>query len=224
VFGPVESETPLATRCVQATRAEVALSREQPIRANYSSTCGGITADVWEAWPAAPLPYLSGRRDEEGGRDFCASSRHYRWQERFPVDEFVSNLSRFGRERGVALPREGVGELLDVRVVSRSRSGRVSRLEVITTNGRIGISGYDLRWVLRQPGRPGSILRSTLVKVDVLRDRETREPIEVTISGAGSGHGVGLCQTGALGMAKGGHSAHAILEHYYQGVEIRALY
>ena len=46
----------------------------------------------------------------------------------------------------------------------------------------------------------------------------------VVASGAGSGHGVGLCQTGALGMARAGKSAEAILEHYYRGIELRRLY
>ena len=42
--------------------------------------------------------------------------------------------------------------------------------------------------------------------------------------GHGSGHGVGLCQTGALGMARAGKSAEAILEHYYRGIELKRLY
>ena len=51
VYGPVENERPLATRCVESTAGEVALAGGGPIRANYYSTCGGITADVWEGWP-----------------------------------------------------------------------------------------------------------------------------------------------------------------------------
>ena len=51
VYGPLESEKPLATRCVTSTRGQVSLSDGWPIRANYCGTCGGISAEVWEAWP-----------------------------------------------------------------------------------------------------------------------------------------------------------------------------
>lgn len=224
VYGPIESEAPLATRCVTGTRAEVALYDDQPIRANYSSTCAGITADVWESWPADPLPYLVSRRDTGDGADYCAASRHYRWVERYSMAEFTRNLRRFCPERGVPLPKGGIGNVLDVRVAGRSTSGRVWRLEVITSTGRIMIPGRELRWVLRRAGMPGSIMRSTLVKVDVRRDRATREPIEVVVTGGGNGHGVGLCQTGALGMARAGIRGEAILAHYYTGIEIRRVY
>lgn len=224
IYGPVDSETPLATQCVTGTRALVALSDDAPIRANYSSTCGGITAEVWESWPADPLPYLRSRIDGENGTMWCAASRHYRWEERFSVEEFARNLRRFCPERGVALPKGGVGEILDARVTGRSRSGRVWRLEVITSNGRIEIPAHELRWVVRRAGMPGSILRSTLIKVGVERNRATRQVTAIVVSGAGNGHGVGLCQTGALGMARGGKRATEILEHYFTGVEVREVY
>jgi stage II sporulation protein D len=224
VYGPVESETAQATQCVTSTRAQVALSGDLPIRANYSSTCGGITTDVWESWPADPMPYLVSRRDRGAGGDYCSQSRHYRWVERFTVDEFARNLRRFCPERGVPLPKGGVGEILDVRTTGRSRSGRVWRLEVITSTGRITIPAHELRWVLRRAGLPGSILRSTLIKVGVQRNASTRAVREIVVSGGGNGHGVGLCQTGALGMARAGKRAAEIIEHYFTGVEVRAVY
>jgi SpoIID/LytB domain protein len=80
--------------------------------------------------------------------------------------------------------------------------------------------------VLRRPTSGGGspILRSNLFKLDVRRDRATGRALAVVVSGAGSGHGVGLCQTGALGMARAGRSAEQILEHYYRGVSLRRLY
>ena len=48
--------------------------------------------------------------------------------------------------------------------------------------------------------------------------------MEVLASGAGSGHGVGLCQTGALGMARAGAKAEEILEHYYPHIALERLY
>lgn len=228
VYGPIEAERPLASRCVESTAGEVALSAGQPIRANYCSTCGGITADVWEAWPAGPLPYLVGHRDRggsvSGGPDHCAASPHYRWREEWPAAEFVANLASFGPGLGVPLPRGGRGRLVDVRVDSRSRSGRVWRLRVETTTGVVIVPAWSLRQVLRRPGNAASILRSNLFKVDVRRDPGTGRVLAVVASGAGSGHGVGLCQTGALGMARDGRAAEEIIHHYYRGVEIRRLY
>jgi len=224
VYGPVENEKPLATQCVESTAGEVALFGGAPIRANYYSTCGGITADVWEAWPTPPLPYLVSHRDRDGGADYCSSSPHYRWREEWKVADFLSSLRNFGPTYGVHLPSGGLGELLDVRVDSRSRSGRVWWLVVETSRGQIRIPAYSLRQVIRRPGNPAAILRSTLFKVDVRRDRHTRRAIAVVASGAGSGHGVGLCQTGALGMARAGRSGEAIIRHYFTGVDVERWY
>jgi stage II sporulation protein D len=224
VYGPVETERPLATRVVQATSGAVALFRGQPIRANYCSTCGGITADVWEAWPTEPLDFLVSHRDRAATSDYCVASPHHRWQEKWSAKEFADNLARYGREHRVALPAAGVGQLVDVVVTDRSRSGRVWRLEVRTTTGVIVVPAHVLRMVLRRGGNPTAILRSTLFKIDVRRDPDSRRAIEVVASGAGSGHGVGLCQTGALGMARSGRSAEDILRHYYPGIEIRRQY
>ncbi len=223
VYGAVESERPLATRCVESTRGLVALSGGLPIRANYCSTCGGITAEVWEAWPAAPLPYLVSHLDRGSG-DYCAASRQYRWREEWSAGEFLLNLARFGPPQGVTLPPQGLGSLLDVRVEQRSRSGRVWRLVVSTTTGEVAIPAYAIRLVLRRGSNPDAILRSNLFKVDVRRDPASRRALAVVASGAGAGHGVGLCQTGALGMARQGADAATILAHYYRLIELRTLY
>lgn len=223
LYGPIESEKPAASRCVESTRGTIAISNGQAIRANYCSTCGGITAEVWEAWPAASLPYLVSHRDHGSG-DWCAASNSYRWREEWTAAEFASNVARFGPLQGVALPAGGVGEIQDVRVESRSRSGRVWKLGITTSTGAIEIPAYAIRWVLRRPGNPTAILRSNLFKVDVRRDPASRRTLAIVVSGAGAGHGVGLCQTGAIGMARAGKSANEILEHYYRGVEIKRFY
>jgi len=230
LYVAVEGERPLASRCVQSTAGEVALSDGRPVRANYCSTCGGITADVWEAWPADPLPYLVSHRDrpihagEGTADDYCAASRHFRWQEEWPAAELLSNLAEFCPANGIPLPPGRLGSLVNVSVESRSRSGRVWRLVVETTAGQVVIPAWSLRQVLRRPGNPRAILRSNLFKVDVRRDPRTDRVLSVVASGAGSGHGVGLCQTGALGMARLGRKAEEIMRHYYRGAEIKQLY
>lgn len=223
-YSPTERERPLATRCVETTRGLVCMANDRPIRANYCSTCGGVTADVWEAWPAEPLPYLRGRADRGAGEgDFCAMSPQYRWREEWSVAEFAATLARFAPAHGVSLPAAGIGGIERVEVARRSRSGRVWTLRVGTTTGDLEIPAHALRQVLRRPGKPGSILRSNLFKIALRRDAAGR-PAAVVVSGAGSGHGVGLCQTGALAMARGGARAGQILTHYYEGTSLVKLW
>jgi stage II sporulation protein D len=224
LYGPAEAERPLASRCVESTRGQASLFAESPIRANYCSTCGGITADVWEAWPTDPRGYLVSVADRGAGEgDHCALSPQYRWREAWPVEQFAATIARWAPAQNVPLPAGGVGEIRDVRVESRSHSGRVWRLRVETSSGPVVIPAYSLRQVLRRPGGSGAILRSNLFKIGVRRDAAGRV-VEVVASGAGSGHGVGLCQTGALAMARGGASATRILGHYYAGTEVKRLY
>jgi stage II sporulation protein D len=222
VYGPVESERPLATRCVETTRGQVARSDGQPIRANYYSTCGGITADVWEGWPASGFPYLRSTRDRGPNGDWCATSPQYRWREEWTVPEFLATLAKFGPPEGVAMPGDSMRALIGVQVDARSRSGRVWRLRIQTNAGDILLPAHVLRRVVRRPA--GTLLRSNLFKIDVRRDPRTRRARAVVASGAGFGHGVGLCQTGALGMARAGRKGEQILEHYYPGAELRRLY
>ena len=225
LYSPVESERPLATQCVESTRGTVCTADGQPIRANYCSTCGGITADVWEAWPTEPCSYLRSSADRGvGDGDHCALSPQYRWREEWPLAEFTANVARFAPQYGVPLPRAGVGDVQDVAVLRRSHSGRVWTLRVTSTTGNIDVPAYSLRQVLRRPGNPNAILRSNLFKIGVRRDATSLKPVAIVASGAGSGHGVGLCQTGALGMAKTGAKGEDILAHYYPGATLRRLY
>ncbi len=224
VYGPREAERPLATRCVESTRGLVGLSRGTPIRANYYSTCGGITAEAWEAWPTSSYDYLTSHPDAGAAGDHCASSPVYRWREEWTARDFAANLAKHARTFGVSLPAGGVGEVVDVRVAERSRSGRVWRLEVETTTGLIRIHAHSLRQMLRRGGNPSAILRSNLFKIAARRDPASRRVVAVVASGAGSGHGVGLCQTGALGMARRGTRGEGILAHYYPGASLKRLY
>src|SRR5204863_1098272 len=103
----------------------------------------------------------------------------FRWRETWTAQEFADNLTRHASERGIDLPARGLGEIVDVRVGSRSRSGRVWRLDVITTTGHVEVPAYGLRQVLRRAGHPEAILRSNLFKIDVRRDPASGRALEV---------------------------------------------
>jgi stage II sporulation protein D len=107
------------------------------------------------------------------------------------------------------------GEIRDLKPARIGDSGRVVQLEIIGSRSSVVVNGYRVRNALG--------LRDTLYTL-------SRTPADdgsiasFTFDGRGWGHGVGLCQTGAVGMARAGRSAEEILKTYYRGVELRRAY
>ena len=104
----------------------------------------------------------------------------------------------------------------DVQVVSHTASGRVRTLAVTTDAGRAELQGNDIRFAIRTVG--GAILPSTYFSVEP----EYRDGVvsRVTLRGQGNGHGVGMCQWGAIGRARAGQSFRTILGTYYPGTTV----
>jgi stage II sporulation protein D len=227
LYGGAGDESPLTDRCVRETAGLVAAYRGRLIRANYSSTCGGVTANVEDVWPEPALPWLRSRPDaeREGGEPYCAKSPQFRWTEIWDVPEFLAIVNRTYPALVAPLPLGGATRLKDVRVLSRSASGRVAELEIDTDIGPLILRGDSARRVLLRPARsigaggPGTLLRSSLFKIGLVRDG-AGEPVAVVATGAGFGHGVGLCQWGALEMARRGRGFREILEHYFTGIRV----
>ena len=80
-----------------------------------------------------------------------------------------------------------------------------------------------IRWVVGRTSNPDLILPSDRFEVDITRNRDG-VVTSVTFRGSGYGHGVGMCQCGAIGKAREGWTYDQILSHYYTGIEIRKLY
>lgn len=207
----------ITDRAVAETRGRVVAHRGQLIRAYYSSTCGGHGSTLSDVWTRQPAPYLVGRRDAGAGASWCAGSPQFRWSEVWTAAE-LGAIVREHLPREIGVPADSVGALLGLEIVERDGSGRVKRLRIRTDRADHEVRGDRIRWVLRPASGRFSILRSTLFNLEELREGERLGGIRV--SGGGFGHGVGLCQTGALGMARAGRSARAILEHYYAGAEV----
>jgi SpoIID/LytB domain protein len=102
-----------------------------------------------------------------------------------------------------------------VRVLRRGVSGRVNLLEVEGSQGKKQVRGeLDIRQLFGG-------LRSSMFVVKAVPEGN---PTESVFRGGGWGHGVGMCQTGAIGMADGGKTHQEILRHYYPGSELKQLY
>ncbi|HEX5890969.1 MAG TPA: SpoIID/LytB domain-containing protein, partial [Pyrinomonadaceae bacterium] len=132
-----------------------------------------------------------------------------------PFSSWTSNLSLGQVQARLARAARGIGQILDLRVVSRGSSHRVTDLEIVGSNGTAHVRGGRIRSVLG--------LREQLFVID--RDYDDSGRItSFVFSGRGWGHGVGMCQVGAYGLAKQGWSHEQILKAYYTGIELTRIY
>lgn len=223
VYGGAGSEHDVTSRAVRETAGVVALHRGAPIEAFYHSTCAGRTAAIDEVWPDAPRPYLVSVVDVDPrtGQAYDHFSSRFRWTQSWTAPQINEIL---GRTLADSLPAgvNSVGELRDMRILDRTTSGRVARMRIETSTTTFHIGRDRLRWILRTP--QGLLLNSSLLHdIEFQRDGNGRVT-ELTIHGGGWGHGIGMCQVGAMGRARAGQDYRAILSAYYPGTELRRLY
>ena len=107
------------------------------------------------------------------------------------------------------------GEIRDLKPARLGNSGRVVQLEIIGSRRSVVVNGYRVRGALG--------LKDTLYSLSRTM-ADDGSVSSFTFDGRGWGHGVGLCQTGAVGLARAGRSTEEILKTYYQGVELRRAY
>jgi stage II sporulation protein D len=132
-----------------------------------------------------------------------------------PFSSWTKNLSLAQVQARLARAARGIGQIVDLRVVARGSSHRVTDLELVGTNGTGHVRGGRIRSALG--------LREQLFVIDREYDENGRVT-EFVFSGRGWGHGVGMCQVGAYGLAKQGWSVEQILKAYYTGIELTRLY
>ena len=151
------------------------------------------------------IDYLEARPAASG-----AATDHYspfaNWAESLTPGEVLSRLSR-------SIP--SVGSLVDLRVRRRGVSGRVLDLEVVGTTSTTHVRGGRVRSALG--------LREQLFVIDRTFD-EAGRVVRFTFTGRGWGHGVGMCQVGAYGLARAGYSYDKILKSFYTGISVTKLY
>ena len=226
VYAGAGKEDARTTRAIEATRGIVLLRDGGGlVDVRYSASCGGHGEDNDAIWGGEPDPSLRGRVDSAGGggmsritddsigaflaggRDaWCSQPRlgksKFRWTETVPASDMTAR---------VATEHPEVGRVQRLIARQRGASGRIGVLAIEGDKGRVEIAG-DLH-IRRLLGG----LKSTLFEV-------RREGDAFVFHGAGFGHGVGMCQIGAIGMASAGKSHAQILAHYFRGTHLHRLY
>jgi SpoIID/LytB domain protein len=232
VYGDIGVEKPSTDAAVDATRGEALFSGNGLlVDSVYSAVCGGHTEDNDVVWGGLPNPSLRGVSDLEPGdaegpgqteaelrrwieatpRAYCqlsglAAPGKYRWTRRLAASEMDELLAPLG-----------VGRVLELWPEERGSSGRAAALGVVGERGRTEVRGeLAIRKLLKN-------LNSSAFVVDVEAGSDGK-PAAFVLEGAGWGHGVGMCQTGAIGRAQRGQSYREILRHYFSGAEVARIY
>jgi stage II sporulation protein D len=192
VYEGERREHPSADAAIQATRAQVVVSAGKLADTYFSSDSGGYTASSLEAW-GRDVPYLRAQPDP------ASPGAQKPWVMSVPLGKVQEVAGRYGAN---------LGRLSTVALSGASRSGRVT---AITLSGVLGVkvlSGASAGGFVRSLGA-----RSSRVALGMSGPN-------LTLTGTGSGHGVGLSQWGARRLAEQGQSELALLSFYYPGASI----
>ena len=193
---------PLATEAVRQTAGRVLWFDGTPASALFHADCGGHTSRADDVWSGSGRPYLVSIVD-----DGPAEHAHSTWKYEATSAAVLHALNADSRTR--------VGARLNsIQVLDRDSAGRAERIALHGTTDRV-VRGEELRDVLATAFGARSV-RSTWFNV------ETRGQTFV-FEGRGFGHGVGLCQAGALARVRAGEKLPAILQTYFPGTKIVAL-
>ena len=228
-----------STQAVKETYGKMLFYEDKPIEAFYFSTSCGRTADagVWGT-DSGKYPYLRAAEVKEGGKSlgkedndgfesyikredviaYDTSYPMFRWQTDLPADVASAQIS-------------GAGQIQDMTVTDRGPGGIAGELTVTGSDGTVTIKGQSaIRSALGNPSliitkKDGGTMTgsATLPSAFIAIEKRTGEDgsLSFHIYGGGFGHGVGMSQNGAQGMAKTGKGYKQILDFFYHGTELR---
>lgn len=196
VYDGVDIEDSRAARAVSDTAGEVLVYGGGIIQAFYHSNCGGHTEAAENVWGAA-VPYLQGVECR-----YCLNTPSSRWEVALPLRRIETLLKNGGYQ---------ASGLKGVRAGRFNRNGRVTDMTLFAAKGEVTMSAVNFRKTIGY-----SVIKSTNFTVRQKGD-------DLLFSGAGNGHGVGLCQWGSKQRAVDGFNYREILAYYYPGVSIEQL-
>ena len=218
VYGGVDAEKPQADSAIMTTADVVVLYAGQPITTPYHSTCGGTTAAVSEVWYDQPdQPYLRPVSDKIPGTNnyYCDPSPRFSWTQGFDGPGLRAVMEKYLAVYTKA-PKTGVGRITDIQRAGKDAFRPRGRAPGADRQRQLHAARNDIRFVLRDP--KGAILNSTYFTF--MKESNGAEVSGLDISGRGYGHGIGMCQWGAIGRARAGQNYRTILETYYPGTTI----
>ena len=197
VYAGFSSEEPVLTEVINETRGMVLTYQGEIVPTYYHATCGGYTESPKYVWGKS-LPYLQIRRCP-----YCQDSPHFYWKNKLGLRRITQAFQRAGYK---------FNRIIKLKPLGRSSSGRVKKILIYHDRGKTIVKSNDLRLIIGP-----EVIKSTNFKM-----KKVDQAIE--FSGVGWGHGVGLCQWGARGMALKGYKYDKILEFYYPGTRIKTVY
>jgi len=197
VYGGFDSEDERSNKAVYDTAGEVLKYDGEIINALYHSSCGGRTEDVRNVWSDSKTEnpeYLTGVKC-----GFCEKDKWYNWSASISLKMVCSNLRTYGYK---------VGDVKKIKTVGRTSSDRVKEVLIEHSKGKLWLRSNKFRMAMNP-----NIIRSANFTVKIKNGA-------AYFRGHGWGHGAGMCQWGAKGMAEHGWSYKKILKHYYRAAEI----
>lgn len=190
-------DKPYYKKAADSTRGEILTWSDQLILAVFSSTCGGTTSSNRQVWEGENHPYLKPQQDAGA----CSLSPHYRWTYNLDKTEFRNLLQK------------QYGFNYDSVNIEKDTGQRVGSVVFTSSDGKnLRFTGNEFRLFINRH-TDSMALRSTKFKW-------TDTGSEIEIEGNGLGHGVGMCQWGARGLAKAGWTYKDILTFYFSGTEV----
>jgi stage II sporulation protein D len=216
-YAGYDRHTSFADQAVNETRGMILTFAAEPAVIYYHSTCGGKLEAATEVWPDQTAPYLTAGIDAVSDLFSCIASPYFRWTESKTLAELDSSFNQLFRRSLLQEPiMDTTHAAWHMRVTERSQSGRVQALEIGYADTTVNLSDYQIRRFFAPQGK--IYLPSTLFYFTQPDDST------VVIHGAGNGHGVGMCQYGALNMSNRGFQYFHILAKYFPNTALSRYY